>query len=131
MNKTRESRGKWFLVLAFGLTVVTTFCCAYDGVIAHREEAPDFLFSLLLPYLQAEYLGGGRFVSLAASLALPGLSLLLPAVTIGLGLKLRRRWTEEGSAWGKVAAWLVAFSFLCFLLSLYSCGMLYRVYCAV
>lgn len=118
-------------VIIFALSVVATVLCGWDGVKAHTDQAPEFLFCLVLPYLQTQYIGGGRFISLAASLALPALSLALPLVSIVWGLVIRQRSPAERGTWQRAASIIVVVAVGCLCASAYSCYAVYRAYCAV
>ena len=107
-------------VIAFALTIIAAALCACDCWIASTQEAPGFLFFLLLPSLAGE----GRFVSLAATAALPGLALTCPVVSIVLALLVRRG--SEGK-WRSIALSFVLVSIVCLLLSIVTCYTIFRI----
>lgn len=118
---------KTLFVVIFALSVVATVLCASDGVKAHTDQAPEFLFCLVLPY----YVGGGRFLSLAAALALPALSLALPLLSIVWGLVIRKRSPADKGTWERAVGVTVIVAMVCLCASAYSCYALYRVYCSI
>jgi len=105
------------LVIVLALMVISTLMCGFDCIVAHTDDAPVFLFSFLLPMLQEEFVQGGRFVSLAASVMLPVLAVGTPVVTALFGVLVRRR-ASAGSRWERVARVGVVAAGICFLLSL-------------
>jgi hypothetical protein len=80
--------------------------------------------------LQEEFMDGGRFVSLGASVALPGVAVLLPVVTVALGIAVRRR-CEIPSRWAIAARLLIIVSSALFCINLYSAYAIYRAFAAI
>jgi len=122
---------KTLFVIIFALSVVVTVLCGCDAVKTRTDQAPEFLFCLVPPYLQAQYLGGGRFLSLAASLALPALSVALPLLSVAWGLVIRKRSPAEKGTWERAVAVMIIVAIVCLCASVYSCYTLYRVYCSI
>ncbi|MFC1671868.1 TolB family protein, partial [Planctomycetota bacterium] len=73
------------------LSAIVVALSVFDAVASYqasaRNSAPRFLFLFILPGLLKEE---GRFVTLAAQLALPGLAVFLPFLSIVMPLKLRK-----------------------------------------
>ena len=118
---------KTLFVVIFALSVVATALCASDGVKAHIDQVPAFLFCLVLPY----HVGGGRFFSLAAALALPALSLALPLLSVVWGLVIRKRSPADKGTWERAAGVMLIVAIVCLCASAYSCYALYRAYCSI
>lgn len=118
------------LVILFGLMVLATLMCAFDCIIAHRDEAPTFLFSFLLPLVQEEFVGGGRVLSLGASVMLPGLAVFLPAWSILLAAVVRWR-SEADSRWRRFSRIAIIVSSVLYPANLYSVYTIYRTFASI
>ena len=86
-SQNSKCAGRTIARVMLVLSALVVVALAHDALKASGNMAPEFLFTFLLPSI----IGGGRFMSLAATLALPTLAAGLPMLTLLVTLMARAK----------------------------------------